>query len=460
MTSLILQNLVKEIGSRRSMATGMRTMMERESDFPSKLSAQLTGIMLDPTSAEYADNLLDESWNLDSNRIRNKFSTSIFADTVDEIIIGSGFHAAVYAASRVLAGFPKPLVIERSNRVGGVFSYNRPVFYLNSRTRRGTLGLSGDSMANLNYLPGAPIQTSNLATGEYQTNLDIARVIRLTLAEYANVLPASAITRVTREREFSGSPTYRVAAGGFTYNTRRIIDARGLGDPKDTSRTNGNNILTFDQLMTRMTDRWPLRGITSAAVIGGGDAARCAIESLLGIAPSAMMGSFLDTVGRVDAYSDKLPNTFEGWCANERGRYRPIGQFLKPDQRGVSRLNVFNNTAFPINLPGQQAVVDGRSYDLVVMATGSQLPDIDGINRFDMYGYQGNEITQFGPAEQLCIKESGREIYRIGPAANLQFTSRERQAGINRVSNNRVAMFRLAPKTATLASLLPSPNNS
>lgn len=441
-----LKRLIDDISRRRSMSGGMRTMMERERDFPDKLSAQLTGIMLDPNSAALADSLLDEYWSEGRYSQLNR----AYYTPVREVIIGSGYHAAVYAATRVLAGFPRPLVIEANERVGGVFAFPRPVFYLNSRTRKGSLGLSGDSTANLNYLPGAPIQSANLAVGEYQTNEDIARVIRLTLAQYARVVPGYEISRV---RKGIGDVFTIETNIGDEFRAYRIIDARGLGEPKDVKLANGRDILTFPQFMAKMTDKWPLRGIERAAVIGGGDSARCAIEALLGIGPSPMMGSFIDTVSRVDAYSPKLQSTFDDWCRAERGRYRPIGQFLKPDKFGNSRLNVFQERTLPVDLPRQDALVSSRSYNLVVLATGSELKNIPGIGENGLYLY-GESLTG-GQDNPVCRKEDTREMYRIGPAAKLSFTTQERRAGIDRIENNKVAMFRLAGKTAALAAKLP-----
>ena len=59
----------------------------------------------------------------------------------------------------------------------------RPTFYLNSRNRPGNGGLAGDQGASLNYLPGAPIQAANVSMTEFQTNTDMAFVIRLALAQ-------------------------------------------------------------------------------------------------------------------------------------------------------------------------------------------------------------------------------------------------------------------------------------
>src|SRR5204862_584853 len=110
------------------------------------------------------------------------------------------FHAAVYSAVRVLTGYPRPLVLERSQRPGGTFAMTgRPTFYLNSRNRPGTAGLAGDQGASLNYLPGAPIQAANVSMTEYQANTDMAFVIRLALAQYAEVVTNTNVLSVVRD---------------------------------------------------------------------------------------------------------------------------------------------------------------------------------------------------------------------------------------------------------------------
>src|SRR5438270_12703532 len=119
--------------------------------------------------------------------------------TSREVFIGSGFHAAVYAATRVLSGYPKPLVLERNQRAGGTFAMTaRPTFYLNSRNRPGNAGLAGDQGTSLNYLPGAPIQAAFVST-TYQTETDIALVIRLALAQFVDVVPDATVASVARD---------------------------------------------------------------------------------------------------------------------------------------------------------------------------------------------------------------------------------------------------------------------
>src|SRR5207248_2265085 len=218
-----------------------------------------------------------------------------------EVIIGSGFHAAVYAATRVRSGYPKPLVLERGQRVGGTFAMTaRPTFYLNSRNRAGAAGLAGDQKAALNFLLGAPIQAANVGMQEYQTNTDMALVIRLALAQYADVVTNATVLSVIRE----GTGVEIEVADRSPLPAGRVIDARGVGDPVSQDIANGSTVLTFGQFMARMAGMWPLRGVRRVAVIGGGDSAKCTIESLLGIGPQPYMAAAaLDSVDRVDWYS-------------------------------------------------------------------------------------------------------------------------------------------------------------
>ncbi len=170
-----IESLLTTVALRQATSAGMRAMMERESEFPSPLVASLTGIALDPNGREFADQALDTHWS-DEPSQQEVLDTS---RDDREVIIGSGFHAAVYAATRVLCGFPKPLVLERNARAGGAFAMTaRPTFYLNSRNRAGSGGLAGDQGASLNYLPGAPIQAANVSMVEYQTNTDMLTELR------------------------------------------------------------------------------------------------------------------------------------------------------------------------------------------------------------------------------------------------------------------------------------------
>jgi hypothetical protein len=436
-----IESLLAAIAAKKSAAVGMRMMMQRQSEFSSPLTAQLTGIALDPRGRALADKFLDDYWSDEPRR-------QVLLDTVDpgrEVIIGSGFHAAVYAAVRVLSGFARPLVLERHDRVGGTFAMTaRPTFNLNSRNRAGNAGLAGDQGAALNYLPGAPVQAASVGMAEYQANADMALVIRFTLAQYADVVTNATVEDVTRD---DTGVEIGIADSGPLF-AGRIIDARGLGDPNDQDLANGSTILTFAQFMQRMAGRWPLRGLRRVAVIGGGDSGKCAVESLLGIGPEPYMAAAaLDSVERVDWYADDLPTTCDEWQENVRGRYQAIGRYLRPDRQGVQRLNVLNRRARPIALPGS-ALINGRAYDLVVVCTGNSEATISGLASGDFSEYaapDGNVVARrhfYVPA------------WQVGPHARLPFTPRERADGIADIAANAVSMFRTATKTAALAAAL------
>ncbi|AXH93594.1 hypothetical protein ACFWDZ_08410 [Micromonospora aurantiaca] len=436
-----IESLLTAVTMRQSAAEGMRAMTQRESEFPSPWQAKLTGIALDPYGRDFADQVLDAYWS-DEPRQQDTLSSS----GIDrEVIIGSGFHAATYAAVRVLSGYPKPLVLERNERVGGAFAMTaRPTFYLNSRNRSGSAGLAGDQGASLNYLPGAPIQAANVSMVEYQTNTDMAFVIRLALAQFADVVTNAKILSVARD----GTGVQIEIEDRDPLPAGRVIDARGLGDPDDEDVANGSTILTFPHFMQRMARMWPLRGVHRVAVVGGGDSAKCAVESCLGIAPQPFMAAAaLDRVDRIDWYSDDLPTTCDQWQEDIRGRYQAIGRYLRPDGFGVRRLNVLGRRARPVALPGA-ALIDGRTYDLVVVCTGNRETVIDGLDlgSFDEYTTtDGNVVAR---------EHYNLPAFRVGPHARLPFSQRERVDGVADIAANAVSIFRTATKTAALAATL------
>lgn len=444
-----LLNLLLTTGATTPAVTeGMQAVLPRVSEFPSRLAAKLTGMALTPAGRDVVDQVLDTYW---SDEQRSDAAVRAGGDD-REVIIGSGFHAAVYAAVRVLSGGPKPLVLERHARVGGTFAMTTgPTFYLNSRNRPGTGGLAGDQAASLNYLPGAPVQAADLSMAAYQTNADMAAVIRLTLAQFAEAVVTNANV-ISVDGHSAGvqielADRDPVLAG-------RVIDARGLGDPADQAITNGRTLLTFPQFMQRMNGAWPLRGLRRVAVIGGGDSARCAVESLLGIAPPPLLAAAaLDSVDRIDWYAADLPTTCGEWTQRIRGRYQAIGRYLRPDRFGLRRLHIFERRARPVALPGA-ALIDGCTYDLAVLCTGNRETDIQGLNL--------RSFTQYtDPDTNVSIrKHVSLPIFRVGPHAQLAYTDRELKDGVADIGGNAVSMFRLGNKTAALAAMLrPVPHS-
>jgi hypothetical protein len=440
--SYLIDLLLSTVASRPAAAEGMQATMQRATEFPSLTQAQLTGIALDPAGRAVADQVLDTFW---ADQARQD-ELLINAGGTGEVIVGSGFHAATYAAIRVLSGFPKPLVLERGDRVGGTFAMTgSPTFYLNSRNRPGSAGLAGDQGSSLNYLPGAPIQAANVSMAEYQSNADLAFVIRLALAQFADVLPNAEVTAVAGDERDVGIEIRDRAP----LPARRVIDARGVGDPTDQRVANGISILTFMQFMQRMAGRWPLRGLRRVAVVGGGDSGKCVVESLLGIAPPpAMAAAALDHVDRVDWYCETLPDTCDQWQSQVRGRYQAIGRYLRPDRFGVRRLTVIDRQARPVPLPAA-ALIEGRTYDLVILCTDNREVEIDGLaaRSFSLYTTPDDN--------PVARKHVTKPVFRIGPHAQLSFTGSDYANGIADIGANAVSIFRTATKTAALAATLP-----
>jgi hypothetical protein len=300
----------------------------------------------------------------------------------------------------------------------------------------------------LNYLPGAPIQAANVSMAEYQTNADMAFVIRLTLAQFADVV---ADTTVMSAFQDSDRRVEIALAGRGALTAGRVIDARGVGDPNSQNIANGTTILTFPQFMARMAGMWPLRGVRRVAVVGGGDSGKCTVESLLGIAPPAYLAAAaLDTVERIDWYAPQLPTTCDRWQQDIRGRYQAIGRYLRTDRLGARRLTVLSRRVVPTALP-DNVLIDGRSYDLVVMCTGYREIEIDGLYSSDFDIYEVGDIP-------VARRNYNLSAFRVGPHARLPFSSQEREDGVADIAANAVALFRLAPKTAALAATL-SPLN-
>ena len=149
----------------------------------------------------------------------------------------------------------------------------------------------------------------------------------------------------------------------------------------------------------------------------------------------------------VDVYADDLPTTCDGWQQDIRGRYQAIGRFLRRDRLGLRRLTVLSRRARPVALPGT-ALIDGRTYDLVVVCTGNQETAIDGLDldSFDQY--------TIPDANVVARKHFDLPAFRVGPHAQLPFTGQEREDGVAAIPANAVSMFRTASKTAALAATL------
>lgn len=446
----VIQDVINDVTDRQRMRGGVEACRKRMTDFSTELEMQLAGIAMVPEARQLMSDTLTGYWNVQAAAGLGDVSRR-------EIVIGAGFQAAVYAANRVRAGFPRPVILERSDQVGGAFAVSLdPVFRLNSRNRPGRLGLPDQDQA-LNDLPGGLLQPSMITSDEYPTNADMAWLVRLALAQFADVYTGITVTGIGGgARNLAQLST---SAGSLA--SVRVLDARGCGQPVPGT---GDSVPTFMQLMARMGTMFPLRGMQQVAIRGGGDSARCAIESLLGLAPGHSSVAGLDYVTQVDWYtrSELNPPTCSEFRAAQRGRYIAIAQQLKGNVSSRStRLRVISELGYATPM-ADGVLVNDRSYDLAVDCTGGTLPALKSSLsyypvRAATTGSSRGLITANGGVRGtvLGMQADPIQAYRIGPAAELEFSSAEIKAGIADNPASKVAMFRLAPRTAALAMALP-----
>lgn len=430
----VFTKILAKAEDKNRMSAGMRALSERSGEFGDELSWKLAGLALVPDGREMLENALDDYFASSANPSLSASGRRC------PVVIGAGYTAAVFAAARAAAGKSKPIVLEKSSRVGGAFAVSRnPSFWLNSPNRGGKMSAAGEN-GMLNYIPGGVVQPAMLSNGQYSTNADMALAIRITLAQYADVFVN---TDVYELDTYDPYVFYRDSSGRNSLSASAVIDARGLGSPSYEGNVEG--VTTFPELMARADTMFPLKGIERVAVAGDGDSGKCAVEFLLGIGPDQPMSPvFLDQVEKIDWYGLSLPKTCQEWRETQRGRYMGISRYLPRSQnsrdRNTSRLTTFDTQAdTPVAVPGG-VFLNGKTYDMVVMCTGNTLSGVSAVSNRDM------QVRSYG--------RSYRNIYRVGPAADLSFTREEIDSGVSDIGANKVAMFRYAPRTAALAAML------
>lgn len=425
-----------------------RLFAARAAGFSGPAAAMFAGIIMNAEASNYFDEALTRHFDRtgkDQDRFLEGGDT---ATPFPEVVVGSGLHAAIYCAGRVARGFPPPIVLEQSARVGGAFAVSaRPSIYLNSRNRPGGLGLPGTPDA-LNRVPGAPVQPSDLGGDEYQTNAALAWPIRLSLAMYARVMPNVTVDMVAG---LSNDEAALLLADGREMRAKRVIVATGLGYPVTLPGLlpGSKRVITFAQLMRQMDEPFPLRGMRRCAVIGAGDSGKTAIEMLTGQGPVRHLSvASLDWAERIDWYGvPRNCSTRNGWENTARSRYKGIARLL-PDGRfreRLTRVQPFNDRVDAIAEGCDSVYVNDRSYDQVVLALGYQGPTLASPGRvqFTLGGRVVASVALDGP------------IFAIGTAANIPITQRERDFfPAAEAKQNAVAMWRLAPRTAALAAAL------
>jgi hypothetical protein len=433
-----VQELVGRVMRDQGPGGSIEALMNRTSS-RGAVAGALIGIGADPVARKSFEQGLDEAWRAARDRIPGQ---------AGEVIIGAGLHAAIYSAMRRKMGYPMPLVLDASPRVGGSFAASRgPSFYLNSRNRPGSLSVPGEREA-LNVLPGALVQPADLSPAEYQRNNDLAYSIRATLAINANVITDAEVLGIAAQGTFG----YELQlAGGFGVAAKRVVEATGLGGSVRPPFSN-ERVLSFLDFMDRLDSKFPLQGWRKVAVVGGGDSGRCAVEALLGQGPSEHWSvPSLDYPDQIDWYG--VPNAETGgvFAACNRSRYRGIARFL-PRVEGDTAARVQGTTDFAELTVGVDcAFVNGRPYDAVIFCAGFRRTEIPTDFQETRNGFfvGGREV-----AAARDGLDTSNQFFVIGPAAQLAMTDEEEER-FGQVPENGTALFRYAAKTAALASGLP-----
>lgn len=427
-----IANAIRDVMDRKRMRRGMDLMAMRESDFRSRLEMQLAGMAYEPSSRDLLDDALTSAFETGVPGLRKDsfraggYLSSEFRDR--ECIVGGGYAAAVYAAVRVRMGFPKPIVLEASPaaQVGGTFAWFNG--RLNSGNRPGSFGSPRDPASSVNYLPGGILQPAMVPGGDFHYGKDIALCIRLALAQFADVVPDCTVTGLDNAGFDIENGGRVLLSGGTGYDFRRVLDARGLGNPRFTDES--DRMMSFVTFSRKMGEAWALKGVRRAAVIGNGKSALCAAEDLLGITRSV---SYLDRVEQVDLYAPGLPVRYKGFRKEVRVRYLALAREIG------KRLDIYNVRAEPMPSYGG-VTIGGTTYDMCVMATGFE-QDTDRPFFFSDY-------------KDIARRANPLEVYQIGVRSRLPFSRQEIDQGLADEAENKDAMFRYGPRIAALAATL------
>lgn len=363
-----------------------------------------------------------------------------------EVIIGGGLHAAVYAATRVTMGKEVPIVLEERSELGGVFA-TLISFAMNSANDASVASVeAGPSRLirksqsdDINYLPNSRYQVRDRNYGtEYPSSADMAYVIKKTLSDYAETYTTAYVNvaRTSLEVYAYDSIERDDASRDYIGAARRIIYATGLRMPDTYERLTTRSVMTAENFLRNPILDYETKRV---AIVGAGDTAATIAEFLVGqgITRPFTRPDYIDWYG---GYT--MPLTKKRWALDYHARYMGLARHFPESKRtGVIR---------PIPVPGvitalgNIAEVNGRTYDLVIDATGFKpyKPFYNDINEVYRESTTGRAIAR--------TDYDGRFV--IGPAADL--SPYLKPAYQNRFAASNSALYNLAPLTATLAASL------
>lgn len=448
-----VRGMAKSIAIDPALNEGVLAMMERAAEMRSPMTALLAGIAAIPSARRMWEDSLDAMWE------KNRVTSSL----VPEVVIGSGFHAAVYCAVRAAMGEAPPIVLEASSRAGGTFAQSRSAtFYLNSRNRPGGLSIPRNQGA-LNFLPGSMVQPADLSGEEYQVNSDIAFAIRsvfaLTGVKVVTNTKVGSLRQTYKSRSYY-SPEWYVQidlSNGRRLKAERVVVATGIGEPV-SPWGKFDRVLGFGEFLAHLDQPFPFRGMRRVAVIGAGDSGKCAVEALTGQGPSRHM-----SVASLD-YPDQIvwfgQQSYDRTSFEEcnRPRYKRIATLLEtPSENRARRIQPRPERVDFVEQGYDCVLVNGEPFDFVVNCTGFrtggtldnrssevvELPELE------------NGSARYVPKENRDYGSGPRIIY-VGPAASIPRSPSERAAVPDASFEEArrealVAAYRYAGRTAMLA---------
>lgn len=447
-----MADVVFDICQTPGLCEGVEMMLDRGSEFPTRLEAVFAGIAVSPTARLEFESQLDYTW-----------ATTELPEKVEELVIGSGVHAAIYCAVRYREKGIRPFVLESGKRIGGTMAISKnPSFWLNSRNRPGPLGVPGQKLG-LNVIQGGLIQPSLVSGAEFQTNADLAFAVRSNLMMFSSGgVPGVRVKAITKPKK----TYYKVLLeSGEVISARRVVIATGSGRRNPLGMF--KKMISFEDLMANMDNPFPLRGMNRIAVVGGGDSGKCAIQALCGQGPTSNMSvAMLDWPDKIDWYGVPSGMTASVWCRDNRSLYSRIGALFGKRVYGRGRADV---NALSDSYNGIQ--IQARKYDWVINCTGLLPSRLNGIeipqswdrrqvdfNRNYTTGYRFRSRDEYDPDyydDDTGVTYRDEDVFIVGPASQIPVDADERDssAAVENIPENSTSLFRYADRTAMIAAM-------
>lgn len=354
------------------------------------------------------------------------------------IIVGSGIHAAIYAARAP----GSKLVLDAAPVYGGIMGASRgkPAFYLNSRSRPGD-GKPGERRG-LNFMPGCVVEPNNISGLEYPTNADVSFCVRTSLALTCSIREINDVNRITKLND-----NYYDCSG---YNCKRVIIATGLGRsnvayPRLVSQATYLTFKDFLNMWGRKTVPMQAFARKDVIVIGAGDSGKVVVEALLGMGPNFGGGNVTNHFVRRIFWYGQQSEYREEFEACERSRYHGIGRHFprlkdpSADYRIYARPEKFTPEAPELG-----------SGSIVIDCTGFKERGIE------YNGFPSTELRPIKDGNVIVAQQVGNEeVYLVGPVMNLDPQPREQQIkALRQIDQNAVGIFRYAARTASFAETI------